>query len=220
MSHCRIPWIVITLLSLGSMTFAQSVTPGPITPAGAKLTVLLDSMNVEQLWLRGYHVDWRTGVSEGPPKTTPGSHTHCSAFSAAVADRLGIYLLRPPEHRQTFLANAQEQWLNSMATAGWHRLGTIGDPDASLRAVALANKGKLVIAIYFQPPLGDKELSGHTAIIRPSDKSAALIEGEGPDEIQAGMVNYRSVALRDGFRSHKSAWSTGAIEYFWHDTKL
>ena len=30
-------------------------------------------------------------------KRGPG-HTHCSAFTAAAAMRLGIYLLRPPEH--------------------------------------------------------------------------------------------------------------------------
>ncbi len=192
-----------------------------MTPEGLRLAALLDSMNVEALWQRGYHIDWRTGVSEGPPETKPGSHTHCSAFAAAVAERLGIYLLRPPEHGQNWLANAQEQWLNSPAAIGWRRVGRLSDPGASRRAVALANQGKLVIAIYFQPPLetisGPKELSGHAAIIRPSNKSPELIESEGPDEIQAGMTNHRVVALRDGFRSHKEAWATGAIEYFWHN---
>jgi hypothetical protein len=200
---------------------AQTVTPGPITPAGRRLVALVDGMNVESLWQHGYHIDWRTGVSEGSPETTPGGHTHCSAFVAAVADRLGIYILRPPEHGQNFLANAQERWLNSPSARGWNRIGRLGDPGASLRAVALANQGKLVVAIYFQPPLstmaGEKELSGHAAVIRPSDKSPALIDSEGPDEIQAGMVNHRLVALRDGFRSHRDAWSGGAIEYFWHD---
>jgi hypothetical protein len=178
-------------------------------------------MNVEGLWQHGYHVDWRTGVAEGPPETTPGAHTHCSAFAAAVAERLGIYLLRPPEHGQNFLADAQERWLNSPAANGWNRIGRVADPGSSLRAVALANQGKLVVAIYFEPPLqtiaGPKEESGHIAIVRPSEKSPALIESEGPDEIQAGLYNHRLVALRDGFRSHKSAWATGAIEYFWHD---
>ena len=79
---------------------AQPASPSSITPEGLRLAALLDGLNVEALWQHGYHIDWRTGVSEGPPETTPGSHTHCSAFTAAVADRLGIYLLRPPEHGQ------------------------------------------------------------------------------------------------------------------------
>ena len=200
---------------------AQPAAPGPITPEGKRLAALLDGTNVETLWQHGFHVDWRTGVSKGPLETTPGAHTHCSVFAAAVAERLGVYLLRPPEHGQDFLADAQERWLNSPAAAGWNRIGRLADSGASQRAVALANQGKLVLAIYFQPPketaVGLKEESGHIAIVRPSDKPAALIESEGPDETQAGVQNHRLVALRDGFRSHRQAWETGAIEYFWHD---
>jgi hypothetical protein len=200
---------------------AQPASPGPITPAGQRLAALFDGMNVETLWQHGYHIDWRSGIAQGPRETTPGNHTHCSAFAAAVAERLGIYLLRPPDHGQIFLANAQERWLNSPAASGWNRIGRVADPGASQRAMSLANQGKLVVAIYFQPPLetsaGAKETSGHIAIIRPSEKPPTLIDSEGPDEIQAGLYNHRLVALRDGFRSHKGAWETGAIEYFWHD---
>jgi len=110
---------------------AQPAGVGPITPAGMRLAASLDGMNVETLWQHGYHVDWRTGVAEGARETAPGSHTHCSVFAAAVADRLGIYLLRPPEHGQNFLANAQERWLNSPAATGWTRLGRFVDPGAS-----------------------------------------------------------------------------------------
>lgn len=200
---------------------AEPAASGPITLQGQRLAELLDGMNVETLWQHGYHVDWRTGVARGPRETSPGAHTHCSAFAAAVADRLGVYLLRPPEHKQAFLADAQERWLNSPAATGWSRIGRLSDPGASLRAVALANQGKLVVAVYFQPPKetadGQKEEPGHIAIIRPSDKPTALIESEGPDETQAGKVNHRLVSLRDGFRSHQDAWAMGAIEYFWHD---
>jgi hypothetical protein len=203
---------------------AQPTGPGPITPDGMKLAALLDSMNVESLWQRGYHVDWRTGVSEGPPLERPGAHTHCSAFAASVAERLGVYILRPPEHGQTWLANAQERWLNSPEAAGWQRIGQLGDPGASLRAVTLSNQGKLVVAVYFQPPRdtpdGPKERSGHIAIVRPSDKSPALIDSEGPDVIQAGGTNHRSVALRAGFAYHQDGLASGAIEYFWHDVRL
>lgn len=209
--------VAIVLLSIGRAR-AQPADPGLITPAGLRLTALLDGMNVETLWQQGYHIEWRTGVAEGPHETSPGRHTHCSAFAAAVAERLGIYLLRPPEHGQMFLADAQERWLNSPAATGWNRIGRLGDPGASLRAVSLANQGKLVVAVYFQPPRGDTELPGHIAIVRPSNKAAALIANDGPDVTQAGMHNHRLTTLREGFADHRAAWATGAIEYFWHDT--
>jgi hypothetical protein len=211
-------FIALTLLAAAPARTQQQ--PGPVTPAGQQLATLLDGMNVETLWQRGYHIDWRTGIAKGPPETAPGGHTHCSAFAAAVAERLGVYLLHPPEHPQIWLANAQERWLNSAAATGWQRIGTLSDPGASLNAVALANAGKLVLAVYFQPPRstpnGPEERSGHVAIVRPSNKSAALIIADGPDVIQAGMHNYQQVAMRIGFASHKAGWSNGAIEYFWH----
>jgi hypothetical protein len=145
--------VALACLALGPAWAQQPVGPGPITDAGRRLAALLDGMTVESLWRRGYHIDWRSGIADGPPETSPGSHTHCSAFAAAVAERLGIYLLRPPEHGQVFLADAQERWLNSPAATGWTRIGRLAAPGASLRAVSLANQGKLVIAIYFQPPL-------------------------------------------------------------------
>jgi hypothetical protein len=206
------------LLAIGRAA-AQPANPGPITPEGSRLGAALDAMNVETLWQQGYHIEWQTGIAKGPPETSPGKHTHCSAFAAATAERLGVYLLRPPEHGQTFLANAQERWLNGAEATGWNRIGRLADAGASLRAVALANQGKLVVAVYFQPPRADKELPGHIAIVRPSDKSPALIVSDGPDIIQAGMHNHRLTTLHAGFADHPAAWSTGAIEFFWHDAK-
>jgi hypothetical protein len=217
-------------LAVPGLGFAQSA-PGPITPAGQKLATALDAMNVEQLWQRNHRINWHTGIAHGPPETTPGGHTHCSAFAAAAAERLGIYLLRPPEHGQMWLANAQERWLNgapepgeSAEQVGWHRLGRLADPGIAVQAVTLANQGKLVIAVYFQPPrmtpLGPRQRAGHVVIVRPSDKPVALIEENGPSVIQAGMRNYNDVPMRIAFAYHKAAWTTGAIEFFWHDTSL
>ena len=46
--------------------------------------------------------------------------THCSAFAASEAEKLGIYLLHPPEHSATLLANAQQEWLFGAGTnQGW-----------------------------------------------------------------------------------------------------
>jgi hypothetical protein len=224
MAHPTRRWALmvatIALLALDGSVSAQPAIPGPITEGGRRLAALLDGMNVEALWQHGYRIDWRTGVAESLLETTAGNHTHCSAFAAAVAERLGVYLLHPPEHGQNWLANAQERWLDSPHAVGWNRIGALADPGVSLRAVALANQGNLVVAVYFQPPEPGQELPGHIAVVRPSDKPPALIESEGPDVIQAGVHNHRLVALRIGFTSHPAAWSTGAIEFFWHDTNL
>jgi hypothetical protein len=214
-------------LPVGSATAGDH--PAPRTAGGRQLAAFLDGLDVESLWIRNYHIDWRTGVADGPEETTPGGHTHCSAFVAAAADRLGIYILRPPEHKQMFLANAQERWLNgapgtgeTAAAAGWRRLGQLADPGVAVKAVSLANKGDLVVAVYFQPPEltadGPKERPGHAAIVRPSDKSVAAIERDGPDVIQAGMHNHRLVAMKTGFASHKEGWRDGTIEFFVHMT--
>jgi hypothetical protein len=214
----RCLFVPLVLLAIGGAA-AQPADPGPITPEGSRLGALLDGMNVETLWQQGYRVDWQTGTAKGPPETSPGRHTHCSAFAAAAAERLGVYLLRPPEHGLKFLANAQERWLNGAEAAGWNRVGRLADAGASLSAVALANQGKFVVAVYFQPPKADKEVPGHIAIVRPSDKSPALIVSDGPDVIQAGMHNHRLTTLHAGFADHPAAWSTGAIEFFWHDAR-
>jgi hypothetical protein len=215
----RCLFVPIVLLAVGRAV-AQPANPGPMTPEGSRLAALLDGMNVETLWQQGYRVDWETGIAKGSPETSSGRHTHCSAFAAAAAQRLGVYLLRPPEHGQKFLANAQERWLNSPAATGWSRIGRLADAGAALSAVALANQGKLVVAVYFQPPKGDKEVPGHIAIVRPSDKSPALIVSDGPDVIQAGMHNYRLTTLHAGFADHPAGWSTWAIEFFSHDVSL
>jgi len=220
--------ILAAALPAGTGALASD-RPAPITAGGRRLAAFLDGLDVESLWIRNYHIDWRTGVAAGPEETAPGGHTHCSAFVAAAADRLGIYILRPPEHKQMFLANAQERWLNgaagpgeTAAAAGWRRLGQLADPGVAVKAVSLANRGDLVVAVYFQPPEltadGPKERSGHAAIVRPSDKSVAAIERDGPDVIQAGMHNHRLVAMKSGFASHKEGWREGTIEFFVHKT--
>lgn len=82
-----------------------------VSPQGKALTQMLDSMQVEDRWLAGRHINWKTGLPDGRPYAKSGAHTHCSAFVAAAAYRLGIYILRPPEHSQVLLANAQVDWL-------------------------------------------------------------------------------------------------------------
>jgi glutamine amidotransferase-like uncharacterized protein len=160
----------------------------------------LEAMEVDKLWLPGAIVDWKTGLPTGQPiKDAKSKHTHCSQFVAAVADRLAIPLLRPPEHGVVGLANAQFDWLASDAgkKAGWVAL-----PDGAA-AQAAANDGRLVLASLKNP---DATRPGHIAVVRPGAKDAGLLAQEGPDVMQAGGTNALRVSLRKGFGNHKKEY--------------
>src|SRR4029077_17570359 len=125
-----------------------------------------------------------------------------------AAKRVGIYVLRPPEHGQILLANAQYDWLATDGAArGWQ---SIAD---GVEAQRYANQGWLVLATY-KNHHDDKP--GHIAIVRPSDKDARAIQEEGPQITQAGGSNYRSVALRVGFAGHPAAWERHEVMYYGH----
>ena len=182
---------------------------GPITPAGERLSSVLDSMNVESLWLVHEHVNWETGEPDrGPDYAGPATHTHCSAFAAAAAKRFGIYLLRPPEHGQVLLANAQYDWLSSDAgrQAGWRPAG------GAREAQRLANEGSFVLAVFQNP---DAHTPGHVAVVRPSKRSMDTLLADGPELIQAGQHNHNKVNARIAFENHPGAFPDG-IRYYVH----
>jgi len=194
----------LLFLALG-LAAAQA---GEITPAGRHLAETLEAMHVEQFWLAGYHVDWRTGVSNGRTLQTTNGHTHCSAFAAAAAEKLGVYLLHPPEHSATLLANAQQDWLRGSGTnQGWRSVVT------PLEAQRLANQGNLVVVTFKN---SDPRVAGHIAIVRPSTKSGAEVLAEGPQIIQAGRHNYVSTSAREGFKNHPGAFENHQLLYFVH----
>src|SRR5689334_10321305 len=89
----------------GTRAGAQQPCCGPITANGERLLTRLDASGVDHLWLPHVHVNWETGE---PDSTRPGrpASTHCSAFAAAFAKQLGVYILRPPEHSPVLLASA------------------------------------------------------------------------------------------------------------------
>jgi len=194
------------------VVFAGAAQADTITPQAQAMMKVLDAMSVESKWIAGEHVYWDTGLPTGVPETSPGKHTHCSAFVAAAAKNLGVYILRPPEHGQKLLANAQNEWLAEEGAArGWVKLA-----DAN-QAQAAANRGQLVVASYHNH---HDDRPGHIAIVRPGEKTAEQIAAEGPDVIQAGAVNKTSISLRDGFAGHPAAWRDHEIVYYAHDVKL
>lgn len=198
----KLTFLLFTFITITS--FAQEALTDSITANGRKLLKLLDSSRVEELWQKGYRVDWETGqtvaVSSNP------SSTHCSAFAAAFSKKVGIYLLRPPEHKQSLLANAQYDWLqtNSAANEGWVKV------NSSLEAQNLANKGFLVVAAFKNP---DEKRPGHISVIRPAVKTLRQIEKEGAQTTQSGNTNAYSISLRRGFSNHPGAFPDGVIFY-------
>jgi hypothetical protein len=206
-----IPLMILIPAALRALDGLPQQAPccGPITPAGERLAATLDGMNVESLWLAQEHVNWETGEPDrGGEDEGPGHHTHCSAFAAAASRRLNVYLLRPPEHGQKLLANAQFEWLQSPAAQqrGWQRVSDM------LQAQRLANQGNLVLVAFENP---NKELPGHIAVVRPSEKSLQDLQHDGPQIIQAGIHNHASTVVRIGFLDHPGAWPDG-VRYFMH----
>src|SRR4051794_10037755 len=106
MRHALAAFALLLAVSASGLAAADTI------PARGKwLTRQLDAMGVESKWIAGAHIDWRSGEPDGRPETSAGRHTHCSAFVAAAAEKLGVHILRPPEHSQVLLANAQFEWL-------------------------------------------------------------------------------------------------------------
>jgi hypothetical protein len=189
-----------------------------ITPAGQWLSRYLDRMDVTHHWLLGdEHVARKTGLPllmEHGRELTPltDDETHGSAFAAAAADGLGIYLLHPPEHSHVLLANAQFDWLPSDAgrKAGWRPV------ESPVEAQCLANEGQLVVAAYKNP---DATQPGHIAIVCPDGKVVSAILAKGPQITQAGFTNYRSADLSLGFDHHPGAWEPngrGGVRFYAH----
>jgi hypothetical protein len=183
-----------TLAHTAPSTSADFGCCGPVTPGGMQLSKFLDGMHVEDLWLASHKVEWRTGF----PKSGSGG-THCSAFAAAVGDRLRIYMLRPPDHSQDFLASAQGHWFEGEHATheGRHRVHT------SQEAQTLANQGELVVLVYISE---SSKVHGHIAIVRPAQKTQSVLDVDGPETIQAGLHNFAEGNAVRSFRAHPGAW--------------
>jgi hypothetical protein len=173
---------------------------------GIKLRQFYLSQNVENLWLPGHHINWETGEPDNP-NATKNIKTHCSVFVASVCKQKNIYILRPPDHSQSMLANAQFDWLFSADTnnKGWHQI----KDSIYEKAQELANKGFVVIAVYKNP---NRKKSGHIALVMPMEKSGDDLTMEGPSLIQAGRINCNNISLKKAFKKHISNWTMASNE--------
>jgi hypothetical protein len=206
------PTLIACLLLLGPGTAGTAAEPsccGPISASGHRLEAVLDGMEVETLWQAHEHVNWETGQPDkGDDYDGPGRATHCSAFAAAVAKKLGVYMLRPPDHGQILLANAQAEWFHTPRgrVAGWR---AVSGPQ---QAQTLANEGNLVAIVYESP---DPHTPGHIALVRPAERPQRLLDENGPSIIQAGRKNYARTSAKVGFQAHPGAWPDG-VRYYMH----
>ncbi|HTR36956.1 MAG TPA: hypothetical protein VMH80_13705 [Bryobacteraceae bacterium] len=207
------PALILALGFFPALTLPASAAEpsccGPVTADGRRLLAVLDGTNVEFLWLAHEHINWETGLPDKDADYAgPGRSTHCSAFAASVGKKLGVYMLRPPEHGQILLANAQAEWFRSPAgqKSGWRPLATARD------AQSLANRGSLVVVVYESP---DPHRPGHVAIVRPAHRLQRLLEENGPEITQAGQKNYLKTSTKVGFHVHPGAWP-GGVAYYAH----
>jgi hypothetical protein len=196
------------LTAVAALAAASFLRSEPVTSAGDQIVKTLDSMDVEHNWLVGHGIDWKTGkdVADADQHAS-----HCSAFAAAVCERFGVYLLRPPEHSQIYLANAQQDWLETKGPAlGWKPVGS------AIEAQKLANQGWIVLVTFKNP---NPKKAGHIAVVRPADLAPEAIQKDGPEETQSGKYNYNATVVREGFKVHKGAFDSGALRYFAHAAK-
>jgi hypothetical protein len=213
--HVTTPRSSLSRRRFGLLVCVTGLALGARAPAagtfgdGHKLAAFLDSLQVESRWPAGVHVDWETGLPDGKTEQFEGRHTHCSAFVASAAKQLDVYILRPPEHGQMLLANAQYDWLASEGAAfGWT---PVLDGFAAQQA---ANRGFLVVATYKNH---DDQRPGHIAIVRPTDRTRDEILADGPEIIMAGEHNYQATTVKLGFADHPTAFADSEIRYFRHD---
>jgi hypothetical protein len=174
-------------------------------------------------------------MSSGKPASAMGRRkaipriTRGSAYVAAAALYLDIYILRPPHHGQLHLANAQVSWFQgaggdpgpSAAESGWRPLGASGKEGVFNDAITAANAGKLVAAGYFQPPTKlpdgtEFDGAGHIVVVRPQE---SFPSDEGPQVVTAGVRNFKSASMKFAFGDHPLAWPDN-VQLFVHDTAL
>ena len=182
---------------------------------GEKLKQFYQSLNVETHWISGRHIDWETGE----PSDRDDTHnlkTHCAAFVSAACQKLKIVILRPPEHEQDLLSNAQFNWLSTSAAVAQAWKPVIGD-NLYAQAQDLANKGFVVVAVVQN---NDQRKPGHIALIMPVVITDKDLTENGPQIIMAGVKNYTTISLKAGFKGFYGKWPENQIEFYYYQNPV
>jgi hypothetical protein len=182
---------------------------------GEKLKQFYQSLNVETHWVAGQHIDWETGE----PSDRDDTHnlkTHSAAFVAAACEKLKIVILRPPEHGQDLLSNAQFDWLSTSAAVAQAWKHIPGD-NRYAQAQDLANKGFVVVAVVKN---SDEHKPGHVALVNPAVITDKELAENGPLIIMAGAKNYSSISLKAGFKGFYSKWPENQVEFYYYENPV
>ncbi|MBS1597029.1 MAG: hypothetical protein JST75_02305 [Bacteroidetes bacterium] len=175
------------------------------------------SLNVESLWIAGSHIDWQTGVAD-KPEATSENHTHCSAFVAAACQKMGVYILHPPQHGQKLLANAQYDWLQTEEARqnGWMPVTAGNRIQLYMEVQRLANAGNIIVAVIKNP---DDSKPGHAALVMPKKIEEEKILESGPVVIMAGTHNFNFISLKNGFKNHIDQWPEETVRFYINRSK-
>jgi hypothetical protein len=155
----------------------------PITARARDFAAFVDSLDVENKWLPGVAVDWLTGEPTSLFTVLP-TDTHCSAFAAVVAKRVGIYLLQPPDHNpsllnqlgEEYLANAQSFWLNALYDPAAPSDPSVADEQIDPNVITAAQAGW-----------------ANVATLLAADSSAYQLELQAQDLANAGYLVVASI---------------------------
>lgn len=208
--------IFLICLSLAGNVYLRAQDSLRISRCGSDLKEFYLNLDVMHKWQAGQHINWETGLPDNPGAAT-GIKTHCSAFVAAACKNQNIYILRPPQHRQELLANAQFDWLISSAARdyGWKQIKT----DILYQAQRLANDGYLVLICAKNT---DRHKPGHIAMVMPANISLSQLHSSGPVLIQASGKNSIDAQFKNSFRRHIVSWDPfeGEIVFFYNTQKI
>ena len=196
------------LILIALSSFGQQLLK--IEPSGQKLQQFYQGLNVENLWLKGVHVNWETGEPDNP-EAIKNVKTHCSSFAAAACKKLNIYLLHPPEHKVTLLANAQYNWLQS--NEGYQQGWRLVSSSDYIQIQELANSGHMVVAVW-KNPLSNK--SGHIALVIPQEIHDNQLSEHTILMIQAGGTNSSAIPLKKAFKNHIHSWPDNDIIFYYN----
>lgn len=203
--------LILFIFFISAFFFGQDSLK--IDHCGKELRTFYLGMDVLHKWQSGQHINWQTGEPDDP-EAVSGIRTHCSAFVAAACERRGIYIVRPPEHKQELLANAQFRWLNSVQAKdfGWHPIAGNIFSEAQRRA----DEGYMVVACAQNP---DRHKPGHIALVMPADVSSVQIQQNGPLLIQSSTKNSVNALFRNAFRHHITDWNSATenVLFFYND---
>ena len=180
----------------------------PIAKAGVALAAVLDGLDVENNWLPGKSVNWKTGKVVEDSESGPASNA--GAFVAALCNRMKVPMLAVSD--TGVWPTDQYEWLiDAGKRKHWMK---VGEAEAQF----LANQGWVVIAArknMAEP--GERSIAGQTAIVRPDSQPVGELHKRGPNISMAGFKNYKNISIKDGFP--EEAWKKYEIVYLAHQIR-